>query len=83
MIKAKVPVLATFAYPHALPADVTVDARIEREEDTEFIDQRAKLFRAQPDVKVVLLPHAAHGGQDCNRAEVIQEIDAFAAKVEN
>ncbi len=79
----KCPVLAIFAYPHKLPANVTDDARVRQEKaDMEFVDQRAKLFRSQPDATVVLLPHAAHGVQDSDRAEVIKEIEAFAAKIE-
>ena len=40
-----------------------------------------KLFKSLPDAKVVLLPHAAHGVQDSNRAEVVKDIQEFAAKV--
>ncbi len=79
----KCPVLAIFAYPHKLPANVTDDARVRQEKaDMEFVDQRVSLFRSQPKATVVLLPHAAHGVQDSNRAEVIKEIEEFAARVE-
>ncbi len=80
----KCPILVIFAYPHNLPASVTgADRRNREKEDMAFIDQRLKLFRAQQDVKIVLLPHATHGVQDSKRAEVLQEIETFAARVQN
>ncbi len=79
----KCPLLVVFAYPHQLPSNVVGADRAEREKrDMEFVDQRLKLFRAQPDAKVVLLPHAAHRLQDSNRAEVLRAIEEFAARVE-
>ena len=77
------PMLVIFAYPHDLPAAVTGADRESREKaDMAFVDQRIQLFKAQPDVKVVLLPHATHGVQDSRQAEVIEAIEAFAARVE-
>ncbi len=82
-ISIKCPILVIFAYPHDLPASVTGADRQNREkEDMAFVDQRLKLFRAQPDVKIVLLPHATHGVQDSRRIEVLQEIEAFATRVQ-
>lgn len=79
----KCPLLVIFAYPHQLPSNVIGADRAEREkQDREFVDQRVKLFRAQPDARVVLLPHAAHDVHDSNRFEVLKEIEAFAASVE-
>lgn len=79
----KCPMLVIFAYPHQLPSNVTGVERAEREkQDMEFVDQRLRLFRAQPDAKIVLLPHAAHDVHDSNRAEVLKEIEDFAARVE-
>ncbi len=69
----KCPLLVVFAYPHQLPSDIVGADRAEREkQDMEFVDQRLKLFRAQPDARVVLLPHATHGVQDSNRSEVLK-----------
>jgi non-heme chloroperoxidase len=79
----KCPMLVVFAYPHDLPASVTGADRESREKaDMAFVDQRLRLFKAQPDVKVVLLPHATHGVQDSRRDEVLKEIEVFAAKVQ-
>ena len=39
-------------------------------------------LRPQPDVKVVLLPHATHGVQDSRQGPVVKEIEAFAARVD-
>ena len=77
------PLLVVFAYPHELPSNVVGADRAEREkQDMEFVDQRLRLFKAQPDAKVVLLPNAAHRLQDSNRAEVLRAIEEFAARVE-
>ncbi len=79
----KCPMLVVFAYPHDLPVSVTGADRESREKaDMAFVDQRLQLFKAQPDVKVVLLPHATHGVQDSRRDEVVKEIEAFAARVQ-
>ncbi len=79
----KCPLLVIFAYPHQLPTNVTGADRAEREkQDMEFVDQRLELFRAQPNVRIVLLPHAAHDVHDSNRAEVLKEIENFAARLE-
>lgn len=78
------PVLAIFAYPHELPGTVTGTARTQAEaQDMAFVDQRVKLFKAQPDATVVLLPHATHGVQDSRRAEVMQAIQNFASRVQH
>lgn len=75
--------LVVFTYPHDLPAAVTgVDRESQEKADMAFVDQRLQLFKAQPDVKIVLLPHATHGVQDSRRNEVIKEIEAFAASVQ-
>ncbi len=77
------PILVIFAYPHDLPATVTGADRESREKaDMAFVDQRLTLFRAQPDVKVVLLPHATHGVQDSRQDEVLGAIETFAERVE-
>ncbi len=82
-VSIRCPVLAIFAYPHQLPKEITGPARVEAERrDMEFVDQRAALFRALPDAKVVLLPHATHGVHDSRRSEVLKEIQEFAGKVE-
>ena len=79
----KCPMLVFFAYPHDLPASVTGAERESREKaDMSFVDQRIRLFKAQPDVEVVLLPHATHGVQDSRQGEIVKEIKAFAARVE-
>ena len=79
----KCPILVIFAYPHDLPAAVTGTDRESREKaDMAFVDQRILLFKAQPDARIVLLPHATHGVQDSRRDEVVREIDTFAARVE-
>jgi pimeloyl-ACP methyl ester carboxylesterase len=79
----KCPMLVFFAYPHDLPATVRGAERESREgADMAFVDQRIRLFKAQPDAKVVLLPQAAHGVQDSRQGEVVKEIEAFAARVE-
>ena len=79
----KCPMLVLFAYPHDLPATVTgADGESREKADIAFVDQRIRLFKAQPDVKVVLLPHATHGVQDSRQGEVVTEIEAFAARFE-
>lgn len=79
----KCPMLVVFAYPHDLPATITGADRESRERaDMAFVDQRIRLFKAQPDVKIVLLPHATHGLQDSRQGEVVKEIEAFAARVD-
>ncbi|MGH9376210.1 MAG: alpha/beta fold hydrolase [Terriglobia bacterium] len=75
----KCPMLVIFAYPHRLSDSVQGDARTKREKaDMQFVDQRVALFRALPNSKVVLLPHAAHAVQDSNRDEVVAQILEFA-----
>ena len=77
------PMLVVFAYPHDLPASVTGAARESLERaDMAFVDQRLQLFRAQPDVKIVLLPHATHAVQDSRQGEVVKEIEAFATRLQ-
>lgn len=79
----KCPILVFFAYPHDLPTAVTGADRESREKaDMAFVDQRLQLFKAQQDVKIVLLPHATHGVQDSRQNEVVKEIEAFAARVQ-
>ena len=74
------PALVIFAYPHALPAGVTGKDREGREKaDMDFVDQRLELFRAQPNLHVLLLPHATHDVQISRRAEVLKAIREFAA----
>lgn len=76
------PALVIFAYPHALPTTVTGQARTQKEKsDMEFVDQRVRLFKTLPDVKIVLLPHATHDVQISKRTEVLQAIDDFAARL--
>lgn len=74
------PILAIYASPHALPNTITGEARIAAEKrDTDFVESMAKRFRALPNAKVVLLPHATHSVYNSNRGDVIREIRAFAA----
>lgn len=79
------PVLVLFAYPHALVAPgLTPEAQAAREhDDMAFVDQRLTLFRALPNAKIVLYPHATHGLHDSRRADVLAEIRAFADRVQH
>ena len=78
------PVLVLFAYPHALAPGLAPEVQAAREhEDMTFVDQRLILFRALPNAKIVLYPHATHAVQDSRRAEVLAEIRAFADRVQH
>lgn len=74
------PILAIYPSPHALPDSITGDARIAAEKrDIEFVAMHADRFRALPNAKVVLIPHATHSVYNSNRADVLREIQTFAA----
>ena len=78
------PVLVLFAYPHALPPGLTPEAQAEQEHnDMAFVDQRLTLFRALPNVKIVLYPHASHAVHDSRSADVLAEIRAFADRIQH
>ena len=74
------PALIIFPSPHRQPPGVTGAALANAEaRDIAAIESKARLFRAIPNVKVVLIPHASHSVFDSNQAEVLREIAAFSA----
>ena len=76
------PALVIFAYPHALPRGIVGQSRADEEKnDLDFVDQRVRLFKAQPEVTVVLLPHATHDVQISRRDEVLAAIVDFATRL--
>lgn len=46
-------------------------------EDQAYVESQSRLFRAQPNGKVVLIPHARHDIFASNEAEVLRAVDNF------
>jgi non-heme chloroperoxidase len=77
----RVPILAIFAVPHALPANLKDDpaagAAFEARDEA-FVSGQAKAFETGlPSARVVRLPHANHYVFFSNEAEVLREMNAF------
>jgi hypothetical protein len=82
--QVKCPVLAIFAYPHD-PGPMTRGmnaaqrAKLEAT-DEEITGPQVKAFQAgNPNAHVVVLAHASHGVFASNEADVLKEINSFAA----
>jgi pimeloyl-ACP methyl ester carboxylesterase len=74
------PALVIFPSPQRQPPGLTGAALASAEtRDIAAVESRARLFRAIPNVKVVLIPHATHGVFDSNPADVLRSIAAFSA----
>lgn len=73
------PILTIFPSPHDYPALQGQALATAEAKDEAYIQSQAKLFRALPNAKVVLIPHARHDVFASNEAEVLHEIDAFVA----
>lgn len=72
------PVLAIFAAPHKLHSGLTGKALLNAERrDEEFGQSRAAMFRALPNARVVILPHAEHAVFESNPEEVLGAIHQF------
>jgi len=77
----RVPILAFFAIPHALPASIKNDPAASaafESRDEAFVGAQAKAFEnGLPSARVVPLPHANHYVFISNAADVLREINAF------
>jgi len=78
-----VPILAIYAYPHALPPSLTdPKARAAMEaEDADYTGKQADALAKLPNARVVRLAHADHAIFQSNEEDVLREMNAFLSSL--